>query len=87
MRVLAYLYHTFLDHTTNISRKMRAPEARRERQTMFKIVTWTKQTWKKHHNTVQVELLMYNDKIHLKKKHKNHQVDYVLSIGGIPYTR
>jgi len=26
--------------------------ARRERQTMFKIVTWTKQTWTKHHNTV-----------------------------------
>ena len=24
----------------------------RERQTSFKIVTWTKQTWTKHHNTV-----------------------------------
>ena len=24
---------------------------RRERQTSFKIVTWTKQTWTKHHNT------------------------------------
>ena len=23
----------------------------RERQTMFKIVTWTKQSWTKHHNT------------------------------------
>ena len=25
--------------------------ARRDRQTSFKIVTWTKQTWTKHHNT------------------------------------
>jgi len=25
--------------------------ARRERQTMFKIVSWTKQTWTKHPNT------------------------------------
>jgi len=24
---------------------------RRERQTMLKIVTWTKQTWTKHYNT------------------------------------
>ena len=29
--------------------------ARRERQTMFKIVSWTKQTWTKHHNTVFCE--------------------------------
>ena len=28
----------------------RGASARRERQTSFKIVTWTKQTWKKHHN-------------------------------------
>ena len=26
-------------------------EVRRERQTSFKIVTWTNQTWTKHHNT------------------------------------
>jgi len=25
--------------------------ASQERQTMFEIVTWTKQTWTKHHNT------------------------------------
>ena len=30
----------------------RGAPARQERQTMFKIVTWTKQTWTKHHNTV-----------------------------------
>ena len=29
----------------------RGASARRERQTSFKIVTWTKQTWTKHHNT------------------------------------
>ena len=29
--------------------------ARRERQTSFKIVTWTKQTWTKHHNTTPSE--------------------------------
>ena len=30
----------------------RGAAARRERQTSFKIVTWTKQTWTKHYNTV-----------------------------------
>ena len=30
----------------------RSASARRERQTMFKIVTWTKQTWTKHHNVL-----------------------------------
>jgi len=29
----------------------RGASARRERQTSFKIVTWTKQKWTKHHNT------------------------------------
>ena len=29
----------------------RGASARWERQTSLKIVTWTKQTWKKHHNT------------------------------------
>ena len=29
----------------------RGASACRERQTSFKIVTWTKQTWTKHHNT------------------------------------
>jgi len=29
----------------------RGASARQERQTSFKIVTWTKQTWTKHHNT------------------------------------
>ena len=29
----------------------RGASARRERQTSFQIVTWTKQTWTKHHNT------------------------------------
>ena len=29
----------------------RGASARREHQTMFKIVTWSKQTWTKHHNT------------------------------------
>ena len=33
----------------------RGASARRERQTMLKIVTWTKQTWTKHHNTPVVE--------------------------------
>ena len=53
VRALSYCYHTFLDHTTNISRKVHT--LRRisvsERQTMFKNVPWTKQTWTKHHNT------------------------------------
>ena len=31
--------------------KHRGASASRERQTSFKIVTWTKQTWTKHHNT------------------------------------
>ena len=29
----------------------RGASARRKRQSSFKIVTWTKQTWTKHHNT------------------------------------
>jgi len=29
----------------------RGVSARREQQTSFKIVTWTKQPWTKHHNT------------------------------------
>ena len=48
VRALSYCDYTFLDHTTNISRKVRTPRcvsALRERQSMLKIVTWTKQTW------------------------------------------
>ena len=51
---LFYWFHTFFDHTTNISRKVRATRCvsiRWERQTMFKIVTWTKQTWIIHQCT------------------------------------
>ena len=31
----------------------RGTSARQKRQTSFKIVTWTKQTWTKHHNTIK----------------------------------
>jgi len=54
VRTHFYYYYTFLDHTTNISRKVLTPRhgtACRERKIMFKIVTWKKQTWTKHHNT------------------------------------
>ena len=52
VQALFYCYLTFLDHRTNISAHWGA-SAHRERQTSFKIVTWTtKQTWTKHHNTV-----------------------------------
>ena len=37
----------------------RGASSRRERQTSFKIVTWTKQTWTRHHNT-KMEFLMQN---------------------------
>jgi len=48
-----YCYLTFLDHRTYIRRKVahQGVSARRERQTSFKIVSWTKQTRTKHHNT------------------------------------
>ena len=54
--MLWYLIYTYMaksDHRTNIRRKCahRGASARRERQTSFKIVTWTKQTWTKHYNT------------------------------------
>ena len=53
MHALLYCYLTFFDHRTNISRKVCAPRrvSAREHQTSFKIVTWTKQTWTKHHST------------------------------------
>jgi len=47
----------------------RGASARRERQTMFKIVTWTKQTWRKHHDTNFFEILLSQVNIlFLKKK-------------------
>ena len=53
VRVLFYCYNTFLDHTTNTSRKVRA-------QRRIKIVTWTKQSWTKHHNTTfSIELIIF----------------------------
>ena len=53
VRARFYCYLTFLDHRTNISRKVRAPMrvSASGAPSKFQIVTWTKQTWTKHHNT------------------------------------
>ena len=53
VRTLVYSFHTFLDYSTNINRKVRAPRRVSSLGTRnkFKIVTWTKQTWIIHQCT------------------------------------
>ena len=38
---------------------LRGASSHRQRQTSFKIVTWTKQTWTKHHNTHNANILRH----------------------------
>jgi len=61
----------------------RGESARWERQTSFKIVTWTKQTWTKHQNTELGNLQWFDNELHgvwwapelkLKLKLKNSTV-------------
>ena len=53
VRALFFWFPTFLDYSTNIIKSCahRGTWARWERQTMFKIVTWTKETWIIHQCT------------------------------------
>ena len=60
----------------------RGTSAHRERQTSFKIFTWTKQTWTKHHNT---SITVYDYVLYCMLLWNFCQLVFLCRRGKIPY--